>query len=75
VSERLDAVAQAYDEIAAELQQALAHVRVAAEHYRNELVPRGAAHAWAAHGHLLAAQEQLEAQARDHASNSVADPG
>ncbi|MGD0714218.1 MAG: hypothetical protein ABSB24_08555 [Gaiellaceae bacterium] len=75
MSERLDAVAQAYDEIAAELQQALAHVRVAAEHYRNELVPRGAAHAWAAHGHLLAAQEQLEAQARDHASNSVADPG
>ncbi len=75
MSERLDAVAQAYDEVAAELQQALAHVRVAAEHYRNELVPRGAAHAWAAHGHLLAAQEQLEAQARDHASNSVADPG
>lgn len=74
MSERLDAVARAYDEIAAELEQALAHVRVAAEHYRNELVPRGAAHAWAAHGHLLAAREQLEAQARDHAANSTTEP-
>ena len=76
MSERLDAVAQAYDEIAAELEQALAHVRVAAQHYRNELVPRGAAHAWAAHGHLLAAAQRLEAQARDHAAHAVprADP-
>ncbi|HVP75135.1 MAG TPA: hypothetical protein VMS63_03860 [Gaiellaceae bacterium] len=73
MSERLEAVAQAYDVIAAELERALAHVRVAAEHYRNELVPRGAAHAWAAHGHLLAARERLEAQARDHAAHSVAD--
>jgi hypothetical protein len=72
VSERLDAVARAYDEIAAELEQALAHVRVAAEHYRNELVPRGAAHALAAHGHLLNARERLNVQARDHAANSVA---
>jgi hypothetical protein len=73
VSERLEAVAEAYDEVAAELEQALAHVRVAAEHYRNELIPRGAAHAWAAHGHLLAARERLEAQARDHAARSIAD--
>ena len=74
MSERLDAVAAAYDEIAVELEQALTHVRVAAEHYRNELIPRGAAHAWAAHGHLLAAGELLDAQAREHARNSVADP-
>ena len=74
MSERLEPVAEAYDEIAAELEQALAHVRVAAEYYRNELIPRGAAHAWAAHGHLLAARKRLEAQARDHAANSVAAP-
>jgi len=74
MSERLDAVAVAYDEIAAELEQALAHVRVAAEHFRNELVPRGAAHAWAAHGHLLTAGERLDAQAREHARNSVPEP-
>jgi hypothetical protein len=74
MSERLDAVAEAYDEIAAELERALAHVRVAADHFRNELVPRGAAHAWAAHGHLLNARESLDAQAREHARNSIADP-
>ena len=75
MSERLDAVAEAYDAIAAELEQALAHLRVAAGHYRNELVPRGAAHAWAARGHLLAAGALLDAQAREHARNAVADPG
>ena len=74
MSERLDGVARAYDEIATELEQELAHVRVAAEHYRNELVPRGAAHAWAAHGHLLAARDRLEAQAHDHATHAVAEP-
>ena len=65
-----DAIASAYDEIAAELEQALAHVRVAAQHYRDGLVPRGAAHAWSAHGHLLEATERLEAQAREHARHS-----
>jgi hypothetical protein len=70
VSERLEAAAQTYDEIAAELEQALAHVRTAAQHFRDELVPRGAAHAWAAHGHLLEATERLGAQAREHARNS-----
>ena len=73
MSERLDAVAAAYDEIAAELEPALAHVRVAAQHYREGFVPRGAAHAWSAHGHLLDAVERLAAQARDHARHSVPD--
>ena len=71
MSDALDAVAAAYDEIAAQLEQALAHVRVAAQHYRDGVVPRGAAHAWSAHGHLLEATEQLGAQARHHASRSV----
>ena len=71
MSERLDAVAAAYDGIADELEQALAHVRVAADHYRNGVVPRGAAHAWSAHGHLLEAVGRLEAQAREHARHSV----
>ena len=72
VSDALDAIAAAYDGIAAELEQALAHVRVAAQHYRDGVVPRGAAHAWAAHGHLLLVAERLEAEARDHARHSVA---
>jgi hypothetical protein len=71
MSGALDAVADAYEEIATELERALAHVRVAAQHYRDGVVPRGAAHAWSAHGHLLDAAEQLARQARDHARNSV----
>jgi len=71
MSERLDAVATAYDGIADELEQALAHVHVAAKHYRDGVVPRGAAHAWSAHGHLLEAAERLEAQAREHARHSM----
>ena len=72
MSDHLDAVAVAYDEIAVELEQALAHVRVAAQHYRDGVVPRGAAHAWSAHGHLLEATGRLAEQARDHARHSVA---
>jgi hypothetical protein len=71
VSEALDASARRYDEVAAELQLALEHCRVAAQHYRDELVPRGAAHGWAARGHLLKAAALLDAQAREHAEHSV----
>ena len=71
MSDALEAVAAAYDEIAAELETALAHVRVAAQHYRDGVVPRGAAHAWSAHGHLLEAAERLAERARDHARHSV----
>jgi len=67
MSERLEAAAKTYDGIAAELEQALAHVRTAAQHFRDAEVPRGAAHAWAAHGHLLEVAERLGNQAREHA--------
>ncbi len=71
MSDALEAVAAAYDEIAADLEQALAHVRVAAQHYRDGVVPRGAAHAWSAHGHLLDVTERLAERAREHARHSV----
>jgi hypothetical protein len=71
VNDPLEAIAVAYDEVGAELEQALAHVRVAAQHYRDGVVPRGAAHAWSAHGHLLEAVERLGARARYHARNFV----
>jgi len=35
-------------------------------------VTRGAAHAWAAYGHIRAAEESLDAQARTHARKSNA---
>ena len=60
-----------YDEAATELDLAAQHCRTAAEHFRNDEVPRGAAHAWAAYGHLVEVQERMRAQARGHAKRSV----
>jgi hypothetical protein len=71
VSDAHEATARLYDEAADELEQALAHCRVAAKHFRSHAVPRGTAHAWAARGHLLSAQALLDEQAREHAARSV----
>jgi hypothetical protein len=72
MSEELDRVAGLYEEVAAELEEAAAHATVAAQHFRDENVPRGAAHAWAIRGHLLEVRERLDAQAREHARHSQA---
>ena len=71
MSERLDAVAELYDEVAAELERGVAHARTAARHFREENVPRGSAHAWAVHGHLREAQARLDEQAPEHARLST----
>jgi hypothetical protein len=68
--ERLEAAAKVYDSAAEELEQAAAHCRTAARHFRDGVIPRAAAHAWAAFGHAKAAEESLEAQARTHAERS-----
>ena len=68
----LEASARFYDEAAEELERAVAHCRVAAGHFRGGEIPRGAAHGWAAYGHVLVAREALEAQAREHAARSRA---
>jgi len=72
VSTSTEAAARTYDEAAEQLQLALEHCRVAAQHYRDALIPRGAAHALAARGHLLNAEALLDEQARTHASHAVA---
>ena len=71
VSENLEAAAGLYNSAAEELGQAAKHCRTAARHFRDQEVPRGAAHAWAALGHIRAAEESLDAQARTHAGKSV----
>ena len=71
MSERLDAAAQLYDEVATELDRAAAHARTAARHLRDENVPRGAAHAWSIQGHVRGVQAKLDEQARDHARHSI----
>ena len=68
--ENMEAAARLYDVAAEELELAARHCRTAAGHFRDDEVPRGAAHAWAAYGHIRAAEESLDAQARTHASKS-----
>jgi len=72
VREGLEEAAALYDAAAEELEQAAKHCKTAARHFRDEEVPRGAAHAWAAYGHIRAAEESLDAQARTHARKSNA---
>jgi hypothetical protein len=71
VPKGLEDAARLYDAAAEELEQAAKHCRAAARHFREQEVPRGAAHAWAAYGHIRAAEESLDEQARTHASKSV----
>ena len=68
--EDLERAARMYEEAAAELERAVGHCRVAADRFRNREQPSGTAHAWAARGHLLSAQELLDAQAREHRTRS-----
>ncbi|MGH3111285.1 MAG: hypothetical protein ACRDQT_10250 [Gaiellaceae bacterium] len=71
MNERLEATARLHDDAARELEQASRHCEVAARHYRDGDVPRGAAHAWAARGHILEAGARLDEQAREHAAHSL----
>ncbi len=70
MNEKLEASARLYEEAAKELDLAARHCEVAAQHFRDNLVPRGAAHAWAARGHLLEAETRLDEQAREHSRRS-----
>ena len=70
MNERLEAAARLYDEAAEELELAAQHCRTAAGHFRDGVVPRGAAHAWAAQGHMREAQARLDEQSREHARRS-----
>ncbi len=66
-----DEAAERLEAIAAELERAAQHCRVAAQHYRDRMIPRAAAHAWAAHGHLHHSTTDLDALAELHASKSI----
>lgn len=66
----LEAQAERLERAAVELEQACLHCRTAASHFREAEVPRAAAHAWAAEGHLLRARQELEDASREHAQHS-----
>ena len=59
-----------YERAGAELELAAQHARVAARRLHEDDVPRSGAHAWAAHGHQLAAHELLSQAARLHAARA-----
>jgi hypothetical protein len=66
----LEDAAAIYDATAEELDRAARHCRTAAQHFRDREIPRAAAHAWAAFGHMRVASDSLEDQARMHARKS-----
>jgi hypothetical protein len=70
VPEGLEEAARLCDAAAEELEKAAKHCHTAARHFRDHEVPRAAAHAWAAFGHIRAAEDSLDEQARTHASKS-----
>jgi hypothetical protein len=65
-----EVAARAFEAAGAELEKALEHCRTASKHYRANEVPRGAAHAWAAFGHIRLALDRFDEQARTHAARS-----
>jgi hypothetical protein len=70
--ERLERSAALCEAAAEEPEPAAKHCRTAGAHLRAREVPRAAAHAWAALGHMRSARDSLDEQARMHASSSVA---
>ena len=71
MSAKREAAAALLEAAAVELDEAAKHCRTAARHFRDDEVPRAAAHAWAARGHVLDAQASLDDQAREHARKSI----
>jgi hypothetical protein len=69
-SELRETSAHAYEQAADKLETAALHCRTTAKHLRDGEIPRAAAHAWAAFGHIRGADESLTAQARIHAEHS-----
>jgi hypothetical protein len=70
VADSMENAARLCEAAAADLDRAAAHCRTAAAHSREKEIPRAAAHAWAAFGHVGAAEASLEQQARTYAENS-----
>jgi len=69
----LDRAAELYEEAAEELDRAARHSKIAAGRFRDGNVPSGAAHAWAALGHIREAETRLDEQARHHRTKAELD--
>jgi hypothetical protein len=69
--EVFESIARRYEVLAEELDTAAEHGRIAARHYREREVLRGCAHAFAAQGHMSAAQDLMDELAVLHARKST----
>jgi hypothetical protein len=65
-TDRHELQAKSLDAIVTELEQAIAHAKIAAVHFRSGEVPRGCAHALAVDGHIQSANEALSQIAQRH---------
>jgi hypothetical protein len=61
-----EAQAKRLDQVAAELEKAAAHAKIAADHFRNAEIPRGCAHTFATEGHIIAANDLIKECALMH---------
>jgi hypothetical protein len=68
-----DVAAREFDAAAQELDLAARHLRTTARHFRDRDVPRACAHAYAAYGHMIAAQRTVDERAGIHAAKSIPD--
>ena len=72
VAPHIAEAAQSFRRVAEEAERAAAHARTAAVRLMDMDVPKGSAHAFAAHGHLQNAQQTLDEMAQLHAERSQA---
>jgi hypothetical protein len=66
-----ETAASLYEQLAHELERAAQHARTAATHFRHHEPARGAAHAFAVHGHATRATAMLDSVAQLHADRST----
>lgn len=68
--EPFEGIAVRYEEVAKELELAIAHLKTTAAHFRSKELARAGAHAFAVTGHLKKAEQKMNALAILHADNA-----
>lgn len=71
IPETLEEIAALYDQMAAELERAHQHAKIAAQHFRDRDVPRGCAHAFAVEGHIRASEDLMSRHLTSHARRAL----
>jgi len=66
MTDALEAQAKRLLQIAEELERAVAHAKIAANHFKSGEVPRGCAHTFAIEGHMRVVTEILSVAAKEH---------